>query len=365
MKESIIQPLIDHNVKLQKHHLSKVQAKRARVLCGLLAIGISMSGASPAFGQQSLHVVSSPPVNDAALTATVAIANNNIWAVGDLFQTNMTFAEQFNGSTWSLVSTPAVRGGHFTAIAAAASNDVWAVGYQAAGSSFTTLIEHWNGTGWSVVSSPNVRHGAFLSTVAAISSNDVWAAGSVDNFSGILMEHWNGTSWSIFSSPTFTGVGPINGISADASNDVWAVGGATILHWNGQSWSVVPGPSRFGGDAVVALSPSNVWAVGTRPGLPPSDTEAAIAHWDGTSWSFVSSPNPNPRGTSFLGVIAAVSANNIWAFGGGIFEHWDGTSWSIISNPSLASIKAATALSDGTVVAVGEGSDGGAVILEN
>jgi hypothetical protein len=113
----------------------------------------------------------------------------------------------------------------------------------------------------------------------------------------------------------------VNGISADASNDVWAVAGAIILHWDGQTWTQVPSASRFNAVAVTVLSPTNVWAVGSRPGPPPSDTEAAIAHWDGTSWSIVASPNPNPRGTSLLGVIAAVSANNIWAFGGGIFEH--------------------------------------------
>ena len=64
-------------------------------------------------------------------------------------------------------------------------------------------------------------------------------------------------------------------------------------------------------------------------------------------------------------MILAVSANNIWAFGGSIMEHWDGASSSIIANPSGAIISGATALSDGTVVAVGEGSDGSAVILHN
>ncbi len=134
---------------------------------------------------------------------------------------------------------------------------------RAAYRSITALIEHWNGASWSVVSSPRVGHGAFLSAVMAISSNDVWAAGS-NNSSGVLMEHWNGTSWSVVSSPAFTNVGPIRGISADASNDVWAIGTATTLHWNGQTWSQVPAPSTFRGNAVTALSPTNVWAAGSR-----------------------------------------------------------------------------------------------------
>ena len=335
------------------------------LLAGLVVIGITASGVSRAFGQQSFHVVPSPQVPDAVLTGATAITDNDIWAIGNIFQTHATFAEHFNGSNWNLVATPGVNGGDFESMDAAASNDVWAVGYQSAGSSITTLIEHWNGASWSVVSSPKVGHGSFLRTVTAISATDAWAAGAMNNLSALLIEHWNGTSWSVVSSPAFIGVGAVNGISADASNDVWVVAGATIRHWDGQTWTQVPPPSRFGANAVTVLSPTNVWAVGNRPEPGPNDTEAAIAHWDGTSWSFVASPNPNPRGTSSFGVIAAVSANNIWAFGGSHFEHWDGTSWSLITNSTGADVMAARALSDGTVVAVGEGSDGGAVILHN
>jgi hypothetical protein len=89
---------------------------------------------------------------------------------------------------------------------------------------------------------------------------------------------------------------------------------------------------------------------------------AAVEHWDGTSWSIVASPNPNPGGDSSLVGIAAISANDIWAVGGigtakTLTEHWDGTSWSIIPSPSPAAnqnqLFAVTALSDGTVAAVG------------
>jgi len=160
-----------------------------------------------------------------------------------------------------------------------ASNDVWAVGQQTAGSSLTTLIEHWNGTNWSVVFGAKVGHGAFLDAVTAISSNDVWAAGQQGAGSSFtaLIEHWNGTSWSIVSSPAFAGVSFIRGISADASNDVWAVAGPIILHWNGQGWNQVPAASTFSGDAVTALSPTNVWAVGSRASEHPDSIEA-IAH---------------------------------------------------------------------------------------
>jgi hypothetical protein len=47
-------------------------------------------------------------------------------------------------------------------------------------------------------------------------------------------------------------------------------------------------------------------------------------------------------------------------------EHWDGKKWSIVNTPSgVASLIGITALSDGTVVAVGQGTNGSAVILQN
>ena len=133
-----------------KSHLSRPPATRTDLLPGLLAIGISLSIAGPALGQQALHVLPSPFVNNSSLSGTAAIADNDIWAVGEIAgstaSSNATLAEHFNGSNWSVVPTPAVQGGEFAAVDGVASNDVWAVGQQTAGSSLTTLIEHWNGT---------------------------------------------------------------------------------------------------------------------------------------------------------------------------------------------------------------------------
>ena len=94
-----------------------------------------------------------------------------------------------------------------------------------------------------------------------------------------------------------------------------------------------------------------------------------LEQWNGTSWTVVPSPNPDSRGTSIFEGIAAVSASNIYAVGGaadGAFiEHWNGTSWSLLNTPSgVSGLNGVTALSDGTVVAVGEGANS-AVILHN
>jgi hypothetical protein len=240
------------------------------------------------------------------------------------------------------------------------------------------LIENWNGSSWSVVPSPTATvENTSLNAVAAISPSNVWAVGG--NGGTVLVEHFDGRRWSVVHSPVF-GSGEGTAISADSANDIWVVDGGTFLHFNGTKWSSVASAIGTASEStsVTALSPTNAWAVGTVVNFrtagrhPVTVPKAAIEHWDGTSWSIVASTNPNPSGPSGLDGIAAISANDIWAVGsmGGVngvataqtlTEHWDGTSWSIIPSPSPAAnqneLFAVTALSDGTVVAVGHQED--------
>jgi hypothetical protein len=352
--------------------------------------GVSAHAATPAATSTNFSVVPSPSVNGATLVATAAIADNDIWAVGRGGGNGPgTLAEHFDGRSWSVVPTPPLPsggingpGGQFFGVAAAASKDVWAVGFKIGPDNpdfGEQLIEHWDGKAWSEVTSPLVE-GDSLRAVAAISANDVWAVGdrSEQGSENALIEHWDGTAWSIVPDSSISGVGAVTNtllsVSADASNDVWAVGTETLLHFNGTTWSEVPSPLLHA-NSVTALSPTNAWAVGTVSVFANhrQHTKPAIEHWDGTTWSIVSSPNPNPaptKDTALYG-IAAISANDIWAVGAGNFsttsgtatliEHWDGTSWTIISSPDPGTASnalfAVTALSDGTVVAVGNQED--------
>jgi hypothetical protein len=344
-------------------------------LAGLLAMGVVLSAAGPALGRPGLHVVPSPVVNGSELLGTAAIAHNDIWAVGvvrDTSGTASTLAEHFDGTSWSVVPTPAVND-PLVAVAGSASNDVWAIGSQITVSdSPTPFIAHWNGTSWSIIQSPNLPRNSFLTGVTAPASNNAWVVGNTFGSATGLVEHWDGTRWSIVSSPAFTNVVAF-AISADSNTDVWAfgvsnvTGGPEALHFDGTTWTAIAAANplhgfRVGG--VVALSPSNVWAVGSSGTGEPLDTVVPAAeHWDGTSWSVVPVPNPD-QGTrlrDFLTGVAAVSANDIWAVGDShsatLTEHWDGTSWRIIRSPNPGSVlnelSGVTALSDGTVAAVG------------
>ncbi len=331
---------------------------------------------------QGLVLVPNPPNAGQNMFGAAAIAANDIWGVGSNEFIDPTtgaidvqpLAEHFNGKSWSVVSTPAVPTGgvnpptaQLRGVAAAASNDVWAVGSRIGPDNpdfGESLTEHWDGSSWSVVSTPTATvESTSLNEVVAISSNNVWAVGG--NSGNALVEHWDGTSWSLVSSPVFTSAGSLSAVSADSANDIWAVGGRTILHFDGANWSQVASPN-LSATSVTALSPTNVWAVGTVSVFINHQTvqQAAIEHWDGTSWSIVASPNPGDP--SSLQGIAAISANDMWAVGSigvakTITENWNGKSWSIVHSPNPAQnqneLFGVTALSDGTVAAVGHQED--------
>src|SRR6266446_2211001 len=93
------------------------------------------------------------------------------------------------------------------------------------------------------------------SALPALGENDVWAVGVSYNtertLGSTLIEHWNGSRWSVVSSPNpSSSVNKLNAVAAVSPNDVWAVGTAPtrtatvlILHWNGAAWSVIPNPT--------------------------------------------------------------------------------------------------------------------------
>jgi hypothetical protein len=379
---------------------------KPRLVCtvfssGLAAVLAGALGVAPAAAAaKGLRVVPSPVITNSCLSGAAVIGSADMWAVGDIgsgsgcnpFQLVgegggpfQALAEHFDGTSWGVVPAPALDAA-LSGVAGPAGNDVWAVGDQAQGSSNTTLIEHWDGTSWAVVPSPKLPQGSALTGVTAPAADNAWAVGFAGGSADALVEHWDGTSWSIVASPAFAGVSISNGaISADSATDVWAIGFLATssttsqnvsLHWDGTSWTVTPAAHlRFGGAGpVAALSRSDVWAVGTGPGVPTGGFSAhptsVIEHWDGTRWAVVPSPNPNPQGNNGLGAVAAASAGDVWAVGhqlqGPFTEHWDGSKWTILATPAGVSFFAAMAASSGgTVLAVGQGTNQSGIILSN
>ena len=68
-------------------------------------------------------------------------------------------------------------------------------------------------------------------------------------------------------------------------------------------------------NAVVALSSTDVWAVGQLERFAGTDyNHALVEHWDGTSWMVIPTPHPS-MAISILFGVAALSSNDVWAVG--------------------------------------------------
>ncbi len=228
----------------------------------------------------SWSIVPSPnPYTSQELHGITAVSANDIWAVGEYYSQSKNggmygpLIEHWNGTMWSKVAAP-VNGGLLYGVTALADNNVWAVGeIITSGGSY---ILHWNGTKWSIVTSPQPPNGNtyFLNSVTAVSASNIWAVGTdfYNNGEGIankaMIEHWDGSSWTLVS-----GVGAdfLNGVTALSATNVWAVGGdgyglSFVEKWNGTQWVRMSSPNPGNGDAfdAVAAIPTSgdVWAVG-------------------------------------------------------------------------------------------------------
>jgi hypothetical protein len=334
-------------------------------------------------------VVSSPSPGslNSQLNAVVAISAHNIWALGSSLNTNyigQTLIEHWDGTTWKVVPSPNIGSSGLSGVVALSAHNILAVGDSSSNGTTRTLTLHWDGTTWNIVSSPNAGSNSnFLSAIARVpGSQKLWTVGGYfdsGSISRTLSERWNGTAWSIVSSPNIDDSSPsLKGVAAISAHDAWTVGdysfgsgGAQTLieHWNGAAWSIVSNPNPGSVDdhmnGVVAISSSNIWAVGDAS----NDTynyQTLIEHWDGATWSAISSPNVAVIGSNTLNAVAALSANNLWTVGAytssngltqTLIEHWDGTSWSILSSPNVAAgnntLTSVTTISPNNVWAVG------------
>jgi hypothetical protein len=274
-------------------------------------------------------------------------------------------AERWNGSSWSIQATPNPAGAEATelsGISCTSASACIAVGFSYGGSGIeVTLAEVWNGTSWSIQPTPNPSGApeGVLYGVSCTSASACTAVGYYTDSSGTdvtLAEAWNGTSWSIETTPdpssaqesyligvscisasACTAVGEYN----DSSNAEFALAEA----WNGTSWSTesTPDPSGAEGslfNGVACNSDGTCTAVGGY--TDSSGTQDSLAEaWDGTAWSVQTTPNPSGVEASSLSGVSCTSASACTAVGAGgadtLAEAWNGTSWSIQLTPDPSS----------------------------
>jgi hypothetical protein len=257
-------------------------------------------------GKTWTQVPTPSPGGTAWFNGVAATSPTNAWAVGCTcggpgdqgFM--IPIIERWNGKTWKqqFFRLP-VNSGAFNSVAATGPDNAWAVGSTGTVGPNGALIEHWNGHRWRRIPANTPDGFGNLQGVTAISPNDVWAVGYTatgpdqDLIYESLTLHWNGKRWSVVPSPNPTGETNLWAVSASSPTNVWAVGytnpntccaGTAAFHWNGKRWRVTStvNPPDVSLDAllgVVAISPDDVWAVGTTDW-----SSTIIEHWNGKTW---------------------------------------------------------------------------------
>lgn len=313
-------------------------------------------------------VSKTPSVGDGTLWGASCTSTDECMAVGQA--EGKSLSELWNLLEWKVKTTPNPTGAiqsSLEGVSCWAASACIAVGeYENSSKVDVTLAERWNGTEWSIQSTPNPT-GAKQSQLESVSCGSATACTAVGwyiNSSGTRMalaERWNGTEWSIQSTPTTSTAGgferdEVSCASSSACTAVRKYGGidknvTVVERWNGTAWSIqtFPTPESGGHTAVEFLfngvscpSSTECTAVGVAYYATNEDEPKTLAeHWNGTEWQ--TQPTPNPSGFNDLRTISCISSTACTAAGQTgnevVFaERWNGTEWVIQTMPSSPSV---------------------------
>jgi len=325
-----------------------------------------------------------PPSKHSSLDAVACASSTRCLAVGTWRSgASHVFSESWNGSAWTMTTVPEPTGTVstvFEGLACTSATSCVAVGLsQLSGSDLqVTLAERWNGSSWSIMASPTPSGvaGARLAAVACPTTTSCLAVGTQDPSQGgarTLAERWNGTTWSIVTTPNPSGDGSLAGVECTSASSCLAVGesnGMTLVErWNGTSWSLVttPNPSDTASLAGVACaSATSCFAVGAYRDL--SGSHVLVERWNGTTWAV--SPSPTPADFASLAGVSCPTPTACVAVGSHspytsatLVERWNGASWSIGAStdpvgPTNSALAAVACANNTFCVAVGGATSG-------
>lgn len=222
------------------------------------------------------------------LSTVVAPGRNDAWALGGtgFYGGGVPVAEHWNGRRWRPAALPSGLTDAITAASAPAANDIWAV------SGLGGYVLHYNGSAWSVARRWNPSIFQELTGITAFSPTDVWVFGPAGGWPGVGTWHLHGRSWTRVTAGASR---EVEMASALSPRDMWALGDCggpcfDVLHYNGTAWRRVTSPALKGVQFVdiLALTPADVWALGTLPSS--GRVESVLLHRNGTVWSRVMIP---------------------------------------------------------------------------
>jgi hypothetical protein len=179
-----------------------------------------------------------------------------------LYHADLTLAERWNGSTWSMVPSAAPGKRNFQSsvlhgVSCSSAGGCLAVGYrQNESGTFGVLTERWTGQKWVVQSSPTLAGSVYsnLSAISCTTTGQCVAVGNYFNHSGEFLplnERWTGSAWHVL--PT--------------------------LHSNTSQWAI----AYFEGVSCV----TSTACVGVGTSGNPADLAPLAQVWDGSSWASI------------------------------------------------------------------------------
>ena len=296
-------------------------------------------------------------------SASFCVVVGTIGWYGD--PSSVPIIEQWNGTVWTIATAPvpsSLSGASLESVSCPTTAFCMAVGngFNGPSGDDTTFAEQWNGTFWSVVPTPNfgVTGDNDLASVsctgpalcAAVGSNFGHGPGSSDTG---FVEMWGGSGWVLTLPPTPPGATNthLNGVDCSSGAPCTAVGdwddGTLVETWNGSAWSVVPSPNTVGWsntlNSVSCIGSYFCTAVGSNG--TPNGTVPLIEAWNGTAWSVTPVFNPNPNG-GFLQGVTCLGVSFCMATGAFFLDSnqsmrqnlaftYNGTQWSASPTASL------------------------------
>ncbi|HEY1914128.1 MAG TPA: hypothetical protein VGH27_01000 [Streptosporangiaceae bacterium] len=365
----------------------------------------AQAGAAPQITTLSWHIQSPPNPSGSIgddLSDVSCSSANACTAVGSYESSSggqgifTTFADQWNGSTWTIQNTPEATSSNLNGVTCLSATDCVAVGDILTGVNINldTLAEVWNGSTWTVQPTPTPKGAtrAFLSAVDCTSSSNCLAVGDYSGKNGrdqfLLAERWNGTSWKLSGTQTPSGSTStdLNAVSCASARSCIAVGSTNASSdnmlaetWSGAGWTLMSTPSPSNGGGLTGVSCPAVNSCTASGGYYNGSADVTLAeHWDGTSWTQQTTPNPKGSTVTQLTDVSCASTTRCVATGSqykmhipsSLSEVATGSSWSVKQpgSPSgsiesvLSSVSCPTT-SDCTAVGFWENSSGTTFLL--
>ncbi|MFF4241726.1 hypothetical protein ACFYYL_38180 [Actinomadura geliboluensis] len=221
------------------------------------------------------------------------------------------------------------------------------------------VVRRWQNGRWVEYELQNLSSRASVSDVDAVGPEDVWIGGTragdgTAGTRGPYLGHFTGSRFEEVALPTASKT-----LTVDARADgVWVTVDSGIYRRTGATWTHITTLPDVSLRQFTIRADDDIWVLST-PG--PYDKTLEAHHWDGQSWTQapVNQPDDGIHGITDM---VAVSPTEAWAVGTNysaspaapILVHWDGTAWSSVTPPpGFNALNKIVKGEDGTLWALG------------